>query len=184
MIVFIVPLAVWLLATTSAYKTEAKKDPFVASLLGLAAAALVYLPLLGIIALISWITYDDVQPSCKTYVTQLVQVNDLITTSGTVSGSIFAISGSFGPTATYSYYAQDSKGGLHLGTIPAEDTTVVQDATKPRIETTACAYATIFPEDSIVGWWIPDMFTDPPTTNYKLIVPEGTIGYGFKLDGN
>jgi len=26
--------------------------------------------------------------------------------------------------------------------------------------------------------------SDPPTTNYKLIVPEGTIGYGFELDGN
>jgi hypothetical protein len=182
MIVIIVPLVVLVLAAIISYKQDA--DLFLAPLLGLAAAAIIFLPLLAITSLVSWIAYDDIQPSCKTYVTQLVQVNDLITTSGTISGSIFAISGSLGSEATYSYYAQDNRGGLHLEIIPAEITTVVQDATKPRIETTACEYATFFPEDSLVGWWIPNMFNDPPTINYRLIVPEGTIGYGFKLDGN
>lgn len=184
MIVIIVPLIVWLLTSIIAYKKGAEVDLFIAPLLGVGVVAIVSLPLLAITTLVSWIAYDDVQPSCKTYVTHLVQVNDLITTNGTISGSIFAISGNLGPTATYSYYAQDAKGGLHLGTIPADTTTVVQDSTKPRIETTTCEYSTFFPEDSLVGWWIPNMFTDPPTTNYKLIVPEGTVGYGFKLDGN
>lgn len=100
-------------------------------------------------------------------------------TSGSFSGTIIYVHGSSSEKSVYKYYYQQEDGGIKLGSISVDDTTLyfLEDGEEPRIETISTT------------WYYMNYNNNPATrcletTNitYKLYIPEGSITNVYEFD--
>lgn len=99
--------------------------------------------------------------------------------SGSFSGSIIYVHGSSSGKSVYKYYYQQEDGGVKLGTISADDTTLyfLKDGEKPHLETI------------VTTQYYLNTNNNPPTRcfesskiTYKLYIPEGSITNVYEFD--
>lgn len=100
-------------------------------------------------------------------------------TSGSFAGNIIYVHGSSSEKSVYKYYYQQEDGGIKLGSISADNTTIyfLEDGEVPHLETIATT------------WYYINYNNNPATrclerTNitYKLYVPEGSITNVYEFD--
>ena len=115
---------------------------------------------------------------------ELRLLNDNSTISGQFGGNIFAVAGHIEGELQYSFYQETEPGVFELRSISATETKVV--------ETNRESGATLLTQrfwegpmeltcGSCILW--PKYGDWQETYEYRLEVPEGSIGYGINLDG-
>ena len=150
---------------------------------------------IGIIAAIIngviWVmNYESPYVDCKDEHVEVVEtieiksVEDSTVVNGSVSGGGFLVwhhvSGSINETPVYRYYYQLPDGGMKIGEIPANSTTIyyIEDGKEPCIEVV---------KSKSCGGYNPktgDHRLQYTNTTYKLYVPEGSVLEDFQFDGN
>jgi len=114
---------------------------------------------------------------------EIMSATDGTMVQGNISGGgflVYHISGSINESPVYRYYYQLEDGGIKLGQIPADLTTIyfVENGETPYIEvikSSLCnAYNTKTGEHTLRS----------TSTTYKLYVPEGSILEVFQFDGS
>ncbi len=118
-------------------------------------------------------------PDVSTTRTTVICAKDNSSITGSISGNILHFHGSVSEESVYQYYYQLEDGGIKLGTIPAESTTIyfVEAGEEAYLETVITT-----------KYWMNNN-NSPATrchetseTTYKLYVPEGSIVNVYEFD--
>ena len=122
---------------------------------------------------------EDETPEITVINTSILCAKDNSVISGGMSGGIFYVRASVSEKSEYHYYYQQEDGGIKLGTIPAEDTTIyyVEEEEDSYLETTV---------ETTYIWNYNDnpatIFDEISETTYKLYVPEGSVTSVYEFD--
>lgn len=120
-------------------------------------------------------------PEVTTTSYPILCAKDTSSLNGNMFGAILFVQASLAEHSEYKYYYQLEDGGIKLGTIPADSTTLyyIEDDEEPYLETITTSTYTI------------NNNTNPPTreyeevkTTYKLYVPKGSITTTYEFDTN
>lgn len=114
---------------------------------------------------------------------EIMSATDGTMVQGNISGGgfwVYHISGSIDESPVYRYYYQLEDGGIKLGQIPANLTTIyfVENGKTPYIEVIKATACTGYNTETGVH------YLGSTSTNYKLNVPEGSILEVFQFDGS
>lgn len=118
-------------------------------------------------------------PDVSTTSCDILCAKDGSIVTGSFSGSIIYVHGSSSEKSVYKYYYQQEDGGIKLGSISADDTTIyiLEDGKQPHIETV------------VTTWYYLNYNNNPATRcmessdiSYKLYVPEGSITNVYEFD--
>ena len=122
---------------------------------------------------------EDETPDITATNTPIICAKDNSTISGNMSGGIFYVQASVSEKSEYHYYYQQEDGGIKLGTIPADDTTIyyVEEGENAYLQTIVeTTYTWDYNNDPATIW------DETSETTYKLYVPEGSITSVYELD--
>lgn len=128
-----------------------------------------------------WENFEEYEEISSTKSCTLICASDTSSITGNIHGDRYyvygPISGTFG--YDYNYYYMSEDGGIKLGTIPAEDTTIyyIESDEEPYLETIVTTKYEI------------NNNNNPPTreklgetATYNLFIPEGSITNEYKFD--
>lgn len=111
--------------------------------------------------------------------TSILCAKDNSVISGGMSGGIFYVQASVSEKSEYHYYYQQEDGGIKLGTIPADDTTIyyVGEDEGTYLETTVETTYTLNYNNNPAT-----ILDETSETTYKLYVPEGSVTSVYEFD--
>ena len=122
---------------------------------------------------------EDETPDITVTKTSILCAKDNSVISGGMSGGIFYVQASVSEKSEYHYYYQQEDGGIKLGTIPADDTTIyyVGEDEGAYLETTVETRYTLNYNNNPATIW-----DETSETTYKLYVPEGSVTSVYEFD--
>lgn len=134
-----------------------------------------------IIAGVKWsnnVIFSDV-PEVTTTSQEIMCAKDSFSVSGSVQGGVFYISGSISEKPIYRYYYQVDNGGIKLGSIDANSTTIylISDEEVPHLDTIVSVYyKTNYNKE-------PAVKEEAKTEiRYELYVPKGAVISIYEFD--
>lgn len=135
----------------------------------------------------NYLSYQE--PCDTTHITtdtiEIMSATDGTMVEGKVSGGggflVYHVYGSINENPIYTYYYRLEDGGIKLGQIPANSTTIyyIENTEKPYIEVTTITSCNGY--DKRTG---EHHLIDSSSPTYKLFVPEGSIAEIFQFDGS
>lgn len=150
---------------------------------GLLVAILIGVGLLGML-LISALAGYNVNDEVQEGEYELRLLNDGSAISGEFGDNLFVMAGTIDEELQYTFYQETKPGVFELKSIPADSTKVIETTRESGAKLRSKEYWEPMADltcDACMLW--PKVGTGTTTYEHVLEVPEGSIGYGIKLDG-
>lgn len=145
-------------------------------MLGVSGIAALSMIVVGIVYFINIKKYEI--PDVVVTKTPIICAKDNSVISGSMSGGIFYVQASVSEKSEYHYYYQQEDGGIKLGTIPADDTTIYYlDGKNAYLETTVTTTYYLDYNNNPASRW-----SEESVIKYKLYVPEGSVTNVYEFD--
>lgn len=118
-------------------------------------------------------------PEITTTSQEIMCARDSFAVNGRVQGGVFYVSGSVSEKPVYRYYYQLNDGGVKLGTIDANSTTIyfIEEDDVPHLDTMVYTYYIINHNKEPAAKEI-----NKTETRYELYVPKGSVISVYKFD--